>query len=96
MNPEAFELNAAVGFAASASDAISTVEVGVDGAQIAGRDVRYTITDSQDFDAELVAEDAGIAEERLPALEGMQVSAANANRADSDEGLARAGLWRCW
>jgi hypothetical protein len=48
----------------------------------------------QHFDAKLVAEYAGIREERLPACEGVQIGAAHADAVNADEGFMFAAARR--
>ena len=53
------QLLAAIRVAAAAGVAVRVVDVGLDGAAVAGLDVRDAVADLQHLDAQLVAGDAG-------------------------------------
>ena len=61
-----------------------------DRGSIAGRQARHGGTDLEHLDRELVPEDAGVAEERLPAAEGVEVRAADPDASDADQCLVGA------
>ena len=96
VDAEDLQALAAVGAAATAGDAGAAVEVGLDGAAVADGEVVLEIgrTQREDFDGQLVAEDARVGEEGLVALVGVQVGAADAHAQDADEGLAGTGFGR--
>jgi hypothetical protein len=87
------QIYAAVGFAPTASDAASAIEVRFDRAAVARFYVFRRTTDCDHLDAKLVTEYSGIAEERLPSIEGMDVGAADADPVNAYQRFV--GLYRC-
>src|SRR5207249_175107 len=71
-----------------------TVDVRLDGAAVAGPDVAHAGADFQHLDAQLVAGDARVAEERHLAEVAADVGAADADAVDADQRLAGAGAIR--
>ena len=67
------------------------VDVRLDRAAVAGLDVGHAGADRDDFDAQLVAGNARVAEERHLAEIAADVGAADADAMDADEGFAAAG-----
>ena len=91
MDAERLMLFATVGVAAPAGVTLLTVNVRLDAATVAGRDVRNALADGEDFDAEFVAGDARVAEERHLAEVAADVGAADADLMDAHQRLAGAG-----
>jgi hypothetical protein len=91
VDAEDLKLNAAVALAAPAGDAGAAVEVRLDGAAISGLDVHDAGTNFENFDAEFVADEAGIGEEGLAAFEGVDIGTADTDTMDADEGFAGTG-----
>src|SRR5712691_7090275 len=77
MNAEHLEPHAAVRLSNTARNAGAAAQVRFDGAPIAGPDPLGIAGDLDDLDPQLVPEDARIDEERLVALVGVQVGAAD-------------------
>ena len=88
MHPEHLEAGAAIGALGPAGDAVSAVEVGLDRAEVAGAQTAGALSRFEYLDTELVAEDAGIFEERLAAAVGVQVRSADSYAADPYKGLS--------
>ncbi len=77
---------------------MTAAHIGLDGAAVAHFERRggmirpaSTGSDLQHFNAQLVAQDAGIGKKGLPAGEGVQIGAADADAADAHQHLARRG-----
>ena len=77
------EVRAAVRFAHAAGHAVPAVHVGDDGAQVAGVEVRHVPAGRDDLHPQFVPEDAGVVEEGLRTLEGVQVRAADPDPANA-------------
>jgi hypothetical protein len=88
VDAEDFEVPAAVSAATFAGGALPAVDVGFDGAAVAGLDVGDALADFEDFDAELVTGDAGVAVEGHFAQIAGDVGAAYPDAVDADEGFA--------
>ncbi len=93
VDAEDFELLAAVRLAAAAGVTVRVVDVRLDGAAVAGLDVRHALADRHDLDAQLVAGDARIAEERHLAEIAADVGAADADTVDAHQRLAGTGFF---
>ena len=74
--------------------ALLAVDVRLDGAAVAGLDVGHAVADRHDFDAEFVAGDARIAEERHFAEVAGEIGAADADAMDADDRFAGSGRRR--
>src|SRR5262245_17929709 len=95
MHAEHLEAHTAVGLARAAGHARSAVEVWLDRAAIARRQLAgYIRRQRDDLDAQLVAEDPRVAEERLHAAEGVQIGATDADALDAHQRVARCQLAR--
>ena len=91
VDAEQFERGAAVGLALAAGDAHTAKQVGADHAHVAGLEAGWVGPNLDNLAGDFVAQDAGIAEERLAAAIGVQIGAADADTAHADEGFAGAG-----
>jgi hypothetical protein len=91
VDAEDLQALAAVGPAVAAGVAGGVVDVGLDGAAIAGLDVGYAVADGEHLDTELVAEDARVRHERHLAEVGADIGAADADAMDANKGVAGAG-----
>src|SRR5262249_22319168 len=80
-----------VGVAALAGIALLAIDVRLDGTAIARLDVRDAVADRHDLDAEFVAGDARVAEERHLAEVAVKVGPADADAEDTDHGVAGTG-----
>ena len=96
VDAEHLHVCAAVGLATAASDAIATIQVGDDAASISDGIIRFLVgrADLEDFDSQLMAHDARIAEEILIAAKRMQVRAADADAPDLHQNLIPSHA--CW
>ena len=83
------QILAAIGLAKQAGMACGVVDVGLDRAAVAGGDAAAVVRDGKHFHAKLMAEHARVGEKRLPAGEGMQIGAADADAADSNQRFFR-------
>src|SRR5262249_46362188 len=95
VNAEHLQVFAAVGLSQLAGVAAPAAQIGLDGTSVARLQAVVSAREFEYLDAEFVAKDAGVGEERLAAGEGVQVGAADADTADTDQGLAgfRVGWW---
>ena len=91
VDAEHLEVLAAIDAAAPAGEAILAVDVGLDGAAVAGLDVGDAGADLDDLDAKFVAGDARIAVEGHLAEIAADVGAADADAMDPDQDVAGAG-----
>ena len=87
MHAEHADIHAAIWLAALAGMADAAGDIGVDVDLIPGREMGVSGC-LQDFAREFMAHDARIVEIRVLALEDMQIGAADADAADSDQHLA--------
>src|SRR6266446_3022916 len=94
MDTERLVVLATVGVAAGAGEAALAVDVRLDGATVAGPNVGHTRADGDDLDAEFVAGDARVGEERHLAEVAAQVGAADADAVDAHQRVAGAGFGR--
>src|SRR5438128_2479866 len=87
---------AAIRLPTPAGDALATVEVGLDGTPVAWSNPSYGGTYLYYLYTKLMAEDSGIAEERLPAPKSVHIGAANTNPPHPHQRLTgtRAGRFR--
>lgn len=92
MDAEDLQCFAAVGAVTFAGVTMAAVEVGLDGAAITGCEMSDTRADCEDFDAELMTENARELDEGHFAEIAADVSAADADGTDGDKGFAL--LWR--
>jgi hypothetical protein len=92
MDAENLEVLTAVRLTDPAGVTRAAAEVWFNGAAVAGPEVVAAGRRFDDLGIQLVTEDARVPKKRLPALEGVQVSAADPDAVDADEGLARPGL----
>ena len=90
MYAEAGERLAAVRPPGPAHGAFAAVQIRFHGAAIANLQAEFIRGNGFNFNAEFVAKNAGISEERLPAGKGVQVGAADADPPNADEGVP---LW---
>lgn len=94
VDAEDLEAFAAVGFAAETGLAVSTVEVGVDGATVTHLDPAGAIAQGEHFDSQLMAKDARVAKERLAPAVGVEIGATDTNAQHTDESLSGGRRWR--
>jgi hypothetical protein len=73
----------------------AAVEVGLDGATVTDLEMRNAFTDGEDFDAELMPEDARKLDEGHLAEVAAEVGAADADGTDGDEDGMRPWSFRC-
>jgi hypothetical protein len=85
-----FYRGAAVGFTGAAGDTFATVEIGDYGYGFAGLESGGFV-EVDEVAGEFMAKDAGVFEVGLGAFEGMEVGSADADAANPDDRLARAG-----
>jgi hypothetical protein len=78
---------ATVGSALLAGMAAATVQVGLHGAAVAYFEMAHVWTDGDDFNTQLMSKDARIFDEGHFAHKGADVSAADTDGADGDEGF---------
>jgi len=95
MHAEDLQCFAAVGAAALAGVAGAAVEVGLDGATVTDLEMRNAFTDGEDFDAELMPEDARKLDEGHLTEVAAEVGAADADGTDGDEDGVRPWSFRC-
>ncbi len=86
-------MHATVGAALPAGEAVAAIDVRFDRAAVAGLEAVRLGPCVDDLDAQLMAQDPGIAEERLAPGEGMEVGPAHPDPVHPHEGFARPGLW---
>jgi hypothetical protein len=86
MDAENLDTQTTIRFATLAGGTGATGKIGFDGATSTWSYV-HTFTNCQNLDAEFVTENAGIAEERLVPLIGVEISATNTDAMYSDERL---------
>src|SRR5262249_14941363 len=89
MNAKNVQFLAAIGLADPAGMAVTAAQVRFHRAAVASFDAVSPGGDLDNFDAKFMAKYAGIVKERLPAGEGVQVSATDADAVNSNQGLAR-------
>ena len=89
VDAEHLDVRAAIRLAPAAGDAFLAVDVRLDRAAVAGFDVVDALADGDDLHAEFVPEDARVGEERLLAVESVDVGAAHADAVHAHQGLAR-------
>jgi len=77
VNAQHFELSATVRPASTAGNAVPTIQIRLNRAAISRRHGADAHADRDHLDPQFVPENAGIAEERLLAAEGMKVGSAN-------------------
>ncbi len=94
MDSEHLQAGAAIGAATPAGDAIVAVEIRFDGAEVSGTQSRSVLSDLEDLNAELMAENTGVFKEGLAAPVGMQVGAADPYLVNPDESFSLTGLGR--
>ena len=90
VDAEDLEVAAAVGLAPPAGRAAPAVEVGLQSAARPHCYMSDLVPDCSHFHAKLMAENARIGKERLPAAHGMQIGAADPDTSDAHHGLAQA------
>ncbi len=88
VDAEDLEAFAAVGFAAETGLAVSTVEVGINGAPVAHLNAAGAIAQGEHFDSQLMAKDARVAKERLAPAVGVEIGATDTNAQHTDESLS--------
>ena len=89
VHPEHLQPLTAVPASTTAGRALLAVEIRFDGAAVTGPDGRDIGSRLANLNAELVAEDPRIREERLPAAPRVKISAADTDAPDANQGAAR-------
>ena len=89
VDAEALQRFAAVRPTGSARPAIPTIQVRFDGATIARLESVRSLWNRNDLDAEFVAEDARVFEERLSPGKGVKIGATNPHSTHSNESMIR-------
>ena len=84
----------AIGQSATAGVALLAVDIRLDRTVVAGADVGDAVADLKHLDAQLMARDARVAEERHLAQIATNISPADADLVDAHQGLARGRLRR--
>jgi hypothetical protein len=87
MDAEHLHVATAVSSPLPTGKAGATIQIGLDTALVPHDDIRHTRTDRHNLDAEFVAQDPGIVEERLTTMEGMVISPAEADAMHTDQSL---------
>ena len=87
VDAEDLEILAAVVSSQPAHAAAAAAQVRLNGAAVAAMQAVAAGRHVEDFRAQLMAEDSGIAEKRLLAIEGVQIGAADADAVDAHQGF---------
>jgi hypothetical protein len=91
VDAEDLEFFTAVGSAAAAGVAVRVVDIRLDGAAVAGFHICHAVADGEDFDTQLVAQNARIGDEgHLPEV-GADVRATDADAVDANESFSGTG-----
>ena len=89
VNSEHAQRGAAIGSSSAAGNTMAAVEIGLHRAPIPDLQGGGGFAQLDDFNAQLMAQDSWVGEERLPAMERMNVSPANPDSPHPNAGLAR-------
>jgi hypothetical protein len=87
-------VNAAVRFALATGDTLAANEIRLHGTQVTDLHSGYTIAESDDFNSQFVAEDAGIGKKRLSPPKSVVIGTANANTMHLHKRFARPRRFR--
>jgi hypothetical protein len=92
MHPKHGDIGAAVGQPLATGGTLATMKIRLHAASIPLAHLGDTRADFQDFDTEFMPQNAGITKERLPAMKGMVIGAAEADAMHPDKSFTLA--WR--